>query len=94
MIAQAAEFVKGKAGAAFGGQTPVKRKGLAPGTVKMVVGGVMAGMFALGIIAQLATFVESLRYGFFFHCSRMSVKAASAFAADAPFTVTRNGSGE
>ena len=63
---QAAEFVKGKAGAAFGGQTPVKRKGLAPGTVKMVVGGVMAGMFALGTIAQLATFVESLRYGFFF----------------------------
>ena len=32
----------------------------------MVVGGVMAGMFALGTIAQLATFVESLRYGFFF----------------------------
>lgn len=63
---QAAEFVKGKAGAAFGGQTPVKRKGFAPGTVKMVVGGVMAGMFALGTIAQLATFVESLRYGFFF----------------------------
>lgn len=63
---QAAEFVKGKAGAAFGGQAPVKRKGLAPGTVKMVVGGVMAGMFALGTIAQLATFVESLRYGFFF----------------------------
>lgn len=63
---QAAEFVKGKAGAAFGGQTPVKRKGLAPGTVKMVVGGVMAGMFALGTIAQLATFVESLMYGFFF----------------------------
>ena len=63
---QAAEFVKGKAGAAFGGQTPVKRKGLAPGTVKMVVGGVMAGIFALGTIAQLATFVESLRYGFFF----------------------------
>ena len=63
---QAAEFVKGKAGAAFGGQTPVKRKGLAPGTVKMVVGGVMAGMFALGTIAQLATFVESLRYGFSF----------------------------
>lgn len=63
---QAAEFVKGKAGAAFGGQTPVKRKGFAPGTVKMVVGGVMAGMFALGTIAQLATFVESLRYGFSF----------------------------
>ena len=63
---QAAEFVKGKAGAAFGGQTPVKRKGFAPGTVKMVVGGVMAGIFALGTIAQLATFVESLRYGFFF----------------------------
>lgn len=63
---QAAEFVKGKAGAAFGGQTPVKRKGFAPGTVKMVVGGVMAGMFALGTIAQLATFVESLLYGFFF----------------------------
>ena len=63
---QAAEFVKGKAGAAFGGQAPVKRKGFAPGTVKMVVGGVMAGMFALGTIAQLATFVESLRYGFFF----------------------------
>lgn len=63
---QAAEFVKGKAGAAFGSQTPVKRKGFAPGTVKMVVGGVMAGMFALGTIAQLATFVESLRYGFFF----------------------------
>lgn len=63
---QAAEFVKGKAGAAFGGQTPVKRKGFAPGTMKMVVGGVMAGMFALGTIAQLATFVESLRYGFFF----------------------------
>lgn len=63
---QAAEFVKGKAGAAFGGQTPVKRKGLAPGTVKMVVGGVMAGIFALGTIAQLATFVESLLYGFFF----------------------------
>ncbi|OUP40148.1 5-bromo-4-chloroindolyl phosphate hydrolysis family protein [Pseudoflavonifractor sp. An187] len=63
---QAAEFVKGKAGAAFGGQTPVKRKGFAPGTVKMVVGGIMAGMFALGTIAQLATFVESLRYGFFF----------------------------
>ena len=63
---QAAEFVKGKAGVAFGGQTPVKRKGFAPGTVKMVVGGVMAGMFALGTIAQLATFVESLRYGFFF----------------------------
>ena len=63
---QAAEFVKGKAGAAFGGQTPVKRRGLAPGTVKMVVGGVMAGIFALGTIAQLATFVESLRYGFFF----------------------------
>lgn len=63
---QAAEFVKGKAGAAFGGQMPVKRKGFAPGTVKMVVGGVMAGMFALGTIAQLATFVESLRYGFFF----------------------------
>lgn len=63
---QAAEFVKGKAGAAFGGQTPVKRKGFAPGTVKMVVGGVMAGIFALGTIAQLATFVESLMYGFFF----------------------------
>ena len=63
---QAAEFVKGKAGAAFGSQTPVKRKGFAPGTVKMVVGGVMAGMFALGTIAQLATFVESLGYGFFF----------------------------
>lgn len=63
---QAAEFVKGKAGAAFGGQTPVKRKGFAPGTMKMVVGGVMAGIFALGTIAQLATFVESLRYGFFF----------------------------
>ena len=63
---QAAEFVKGKAGAAFGSQTPVKRKGFAPGTVKMVVGGVMAGIFALGTIAQLATFVESLRYGFFF----------------------------
>lgn len=63
---QAAEFVKGKAGAAFGGQTPVKRKGFAPGTMKMVVGGVMAGMFALGTIAQLATFVESLRYGFSF----------------------------
>lgn len=63
---QAAEFVKGKAGAAFGGQTPVKRKGFAPGTVKMVVGGVMAGIFALGTIAQLATFVESLLYGFFF----------------------------
>lgn len=63
---QAAEFVKGKAGAAFGGQTPVKRKGFAPGTVKMVVGGVMAGIFALGTIAQLATFVESLRYSFFF----------------------------
>ena len=63
---QAAEFVKGKAGAAFGGQAPVKRKGFAPGTVKIVVGGVMAGMFALGTIAQLATFVESLRYGFFF----------------------------
>ncbi len=63
---QAAEFVKGKAGAAFGGQAPVKRKGFAPGTVKMVVGGVMAGMCALGTIAQLATFVESLRYGFFF----------------------------
>ena len=63
---QAAEFVKGKAGAAFGGQTTVKRKGFAPGTVKMVVGGVMAGIFALGTIAQLATFVESLRYGFFF----------------------------
>lgn len=63
---RAAEFVKGKAGAAFGGQTPVKRKGFAPGTVKMVVGGVMAGIFALGTIAQLATFVESLLYGFFF----------------------------
>ena len=63
---QAAEFVKGKAGAAFGGQAPVKRKGFAPGTVKMVVGGVMAGMFALGTIAQLATFVESLLHGFFF----------------------------
>ena len=63
---QAAEFVKGKAGEALGSQSPMKRKGFAPGTVKMVVGGVMAGMFALGTVAQLATFVESLLYGFFF----------------------------
>ena len=75
---QAAEFVKGKAGAAFGGQTPVKRKGFAPGTVKMVVGGVMAGMFALGTIAQLATFVESLRYGFFFADELVNVFAMLA----------------
>ena len=63
---QAAEFVKGKAGEALGSQSPMKRKGFAPGTVKMVVGGVMAGMFALGTVAQLATFVERLLYGFFF----------------------------
>ena len=44
---QAAEFVKGKAGEAFGGQSPVKRKGFTPGTVKMVVGGVMAVAFAI-----------------------------------------------
>ena len=70
---QAAEFVKGKAGEALGSQSPMKRKGFAPGTVKMVVGGVMAGMFALGTVAQLATFVESLLYGFFFSLHLLGV---------------------
>ena len=64
---QAAEFVKGKAGEAFGGQSPVKRKGFTPGTVKMVVGGVMAVAFAIGTVGSVTEFLESLHYGYFFH---------------------------
>lgn len=66
---QAAEFVKGKAGEAFRqgtAQPPVKRKRFAPGTAKMAVGVVLAVAFGLGTVAQLATFIESLLYGYFF----------------------------
>lgn len=68
---QAAQFVKNKADATFRqGQSwtapSTGRRGLAPGTIKMVVGAVMALAFGVGTIGSTAIFVESLHYGFFF----------------------------
>lgn len=69
---QAAQFVKNKADATFRqGQSwtsapPTGRKGLAPGTIKMLAGAVMAVAFGIGTVGSAATFVESLHYGYFF----------------------------
>jgi len=67
---QAAQYVRNKADATFqpgqnwGPAGP--RKGLPAGTVKMVAGGIMAVVFGLTAVGAIATFVESLLYGFFF----------------------------
>lgn len=68
---QAAQFVKNKADATFRqGQSwtapSTGRRGLAPGTIKMLAGAVMALAFGVGTIGSTAIFVESLHYGFFF----------------------------
>ena len=68
---QAAQFVKNKADATFRqGQSwtapSTGRRGLAPGTIKMVAGAVMALAFGIATVGATPIFVESLHYGFSF----------------------------
>lgn len=69
---QTAQYMYNKAGAFTQGQNPTptpdaKTAGkMAPGTLKMLAGGVMTLVFALGTLVEGATFVDSLYSGFFF----------------------------